>query len=243
MEEHLECDVYKEPFPHLIVKNFYNEEELELIWEELKFYTHPGKLLEAEGFGGVVGKTNSHAIVLNDLYNPNAIGVISNIVRIIQDNKKYFNDYVEKFSKIHDCCSGFVDWDQSTTKVRYYHDGEYYIPHRDTSYSWLLFSYFHKKPKKFTGGELFFPDYDYEVPCTNNSMIVFPGWVKHGVNKVSIEDSDYFDGWGRYAITSFFGCRDKKTNNKNDDDNKGEGLDFMQRIRVKGGIKTSPPPE
>ena len=23
-------------------------------------------------------------------------------------------------------------------------------------------------------------------------------------------DSDYFDGWGRYAITHFFGCKEKK---------------------------------
>ena len=36
-----------------------------------------------------------------------------------------------------------------------------------------------------------------------------PGWVEHGVSKVSIEDSDYFDGWGRYAITHFFGSKDK----------------------------------
>ena len=196
-------EIHKEPFPHIIINNLYTEEELRLIWRELEFYTHPGKLLEAEGFGGVVGKTNSHAIVLNDLYNPNAIGVISNIVRINQDNKKYFNDYVEKFSKIHDCCSGFVDWDQSTTKVRYYHDGEYYIPHRDTSYSWLLFSYFHKKPKKFTGGELFFPDYDYEYNCDHNSAILIPGWVKHGVKEVKIDNSDYYDGYGRYAVTLF----------------------------------------
>ena len=41
---------YKEPFPHLIVEDFYNEKELELIWEELNFYTKPGKLLEAKDY-------------------------------------------------------------------------------------------------------------------------------------------------------------------------------------------------
>ena len=65
---------------------------------------------------------------------------------------------------------------------------------------------FYKEPKKFEGGELYFPDYDYEVPCTNNSTIILPGWVKHGVKKVSIKDSDYYDGWGRYCISSFFCC-------------------------------------
>ena len=41
---------------------------------------------------------------------------------------------------------------------------------------------------------------------SNNSMIILPGWVKHGVKKVSIKDSDYYDGWGRYCISSFFCC-------------------------------------
>jgi len=39
---------------------------------------------------------------------------------------------------------------------------------------------------------------------------MFPGWVEHGVSKVSINDSDYFDGYGRYAITSFFGNKEKE---------------------------------
>ena len=37
--ETLEITLYANPFPLMVVDNFYNEEELELIWEELKFYT------------------------------------------------------------------------------------------------------------------------------------------------------------------------------------------------------------
>ena len=51
--------------------------------------------------------------------------------------------------------------------------------------------------------------FDMKISCDNNSMVIFPGWVEHGVRKVKINDSDYFDGWGRYAITSFFGCKEK----------------------------------
>ena len=90
------------------------------------------------------------------------------------------------------------------TKVRYYHDGEYYEPHTDKTINYLAFSYFYRKPKKFTGGELIFPKYDYTFDCQDNSTIIFPGWVQHGVNEVKIENSDYYDGYGRYAITSFF---------------------------------------
>ena len=45
--QELKVAAYDTPFPHIIVKDFYNEKELELIFEELRFYTHPGKLLEA----------------------------------------------------------------------------------------------------------------------------------------------------------------------------------------------------
>ena len=44
MSETIEASQFTEPFPHLILYDFYNQEELDLIWEELKFYTKPGKL-------------------------------------------------------------------------------------------------------------------------------------------------------------------------------------------------------
>ena len=96
------------------------------------------------------------------------------------------------------------------TKVRYYHDGEYYEPHTDLAFQFLSFSYFYREPKKFIGGEVYFPQYDYEYPCYNNSVIMFPGWVKHGVRTVKIDNSDYFEGKGRYCISSFFGFKDFK---------------------------------
>ena len=41
--------VLSEPFPHFTVENMYNEEELELIWEELNFLTKPHKFAK-EGY-------------------------------------------------------------------------------------------------------------------------------------------------------------------------------------------------
>tara|TARA_B100001250_G_scaffold290541_1_gene252308 strand:- start:103 stop:780 length:678 start_codon:yes stop_codon:yes gene_type:complete len=219
MPEELHCTVYQEPFPHLIVKNYYNEEELELIWEELKFYTKPGKLLEAKDFGGVVDATNSHAISLDALYidyskqdnnNSNVnYRLMSNILTV---SRKLFNSGIlDVFSDIHGCCSiaKYSNWD--INKIRYYHNGEYYEPHTDKAMQFLAFYYIHKEPKKFTGGEVYFPEYDYEFNCDNNSMIILPGWVQHGVREVKIEDSDYYDGWGRYAITTFFGNKFRKS--------------------------------
>ena len=197
---------YEEPFPHLIVENFYNEEELELLWEELNFFTKPGKLLEAKDYGGVVDRTNAYAVQLDGVFGNHR--QMSNILTI---NRKLFtSDALQVFGKIHDCCSIAKDCNHDITKLRYYHNNDYYEPHTDRPFQFLGFSYFYKEPKKFTGGELLFPKYDYTVSCENNSIIIMPGWVEHGVSKVSIEESDYYDGWGRYAITSFFSSIDKK---------------------------------
>ena len=49
--ETLEGIAFDKPFPHLIIENFYNKEELELVWEEFKFLTKPNKLLEAKDYG------------------------------------------------------------------------------------------------------------------------------------------------------------------------------------------------
>jgi len=197
----------KEPFPHLIVEDFYDEKELELIWEELNFYTKPGKLLEAKDYGGVKDRTNAKALALDLIYlnleNRSSNGInYRNISNILTVNRKLFtSNILNEYAKLHECCN--LKYDTDITKIRYYHNGEYYNPHKDYRYQTLIFSYFYKEPKKFSGGELFFPNHNYEYSCNNNSLIIFPAWVEHGVREVKIKDSDYYDGHGRYAITSF----------------------------------------
>ena len=46
----MKIKVLKDPFPHVIIENVYEEDELELIWDELKFFTRPGKLLPPEEY-------------------------------------------------------------------------------------------------------------------------------------------------------------------------------------------------
>ena len=221
MSKKLVCNAFEKPFPHLIVNDFYDDDELELIWEELKFYTKPGKLLKAEEFGGVVEKTNHRALQLDVLYKDEShldgcvnFRSISNILTL---NRKLFTSGIlDIFAEIHESCWIAPMCDYDITKVRYYHDKEYYEAHTDKSFQFLAFSYFYKEPKKFTGGELFFPRHNYELTCENNSIIILPGWVKHGVKEVKIEDSNYYDGWGRYAITSFFTNANHKMINESD---------------------------
>ena len=110
MKEQLEAELYCEPFPLMVINNFYNQQELDLIWKELDFYTAPDKLFTAENYGGVVGYTNAKAIVLDDLYKNyenNEKGVnFRNISNILTVNRKLFtSNALDIFAKIHDCLS------------------------------------------------------------------------------------------------------------------------------------------
>lgn len=190
------------PFPHLIIENMYNNGELELIWEELKFLTKPGKLQSPDNYGASYDDrlkkyhTNSKALDLDSLYS------IRNISNILSVNRKLFN-YDKTYSKLSPHYVKFLRKNYDITKLRYYHNDEYYSPHADIGYDTIACTYFYKQPKKFIGGELFFPEYNYEISCKNNSCIIFPAYFLHGVNNIKILDNDYYSGFGRYCMTQF----------------------------------------
>jgi len=191
------------PFPHLIVQNMYNDAELDLIWEELNFLTKPNKLLSPEIYGAVQNddgsySTTAKALTLDYEYHRREL---SNILTV---NRKLFTGgYLETFSKIAPHCRNANHADFDLTKVRYYQNGDHYDAHWDITFEYIAFSYFYKEPKCFDGGELFFPEYDYEFECKNNSMIIIPSYVYHGVKKIIMSESKNFTGNGRYCITQF----------------------------------------
>jgi len=195
----------KHPFPHLIVENMYDDEELELIWQEIEFLNKFKKLNPPEEYGaafsGTNYLTNSKALELDSVYFDRKI---SNILTV---NRKLFK-YKEIYYNLSPYHAKFLMANYDSTKIRYYCDGEYYSPHRDYLYDTLACTYFHKFPKKFTGGELFFPEYNYEIECKNNLCIIFPAYFVHEVKQIHISDNNYNSGFGRYCMSQFVDCRD-----------------------------------
>lgn len=190
-----------EPFPHLIIENIYDDEELELIWEELKFLNKHGKMLPPNLYGAashpITGKfaTKSLALELKKVYSNE---IFSNILQV---NKKILK-YAKEYSSLSPHYVKFLKSNIDFTKVRYYNMGEDYKPHSDYPYDVISCTYFHKEPKKFEGGELFFPEYNYEITCKNNMCVIFPPYFVHGVKKIIMENSNL--EFGRYCITQFF---------------------------------------
>ena len=193
-----------DPFPHVLIENFYNEKELSLIQEEIKFLSYPNKLYKPGIHHSSLALTESRALHLEKAYT---IPEISNILQITKKtlDDPFISTIVNKWPSL--LRLRYIDL--IITKVRYYHNGEGYKPHTDIGHEFLTFSYFHSLPKKFTGGELYFPQYNYEIECSNNTFILLPGYVEHGVKNVSIGDDDYWNGHGRYCISQFMGVKNR----------------------------------
>jgi len=181
------------PCPVVIIDDFYNNEELELIMHELNFLT-PEKLLPPELTGAASDddgrlKKENQGRFLDDLYTDRDV---SNILRL---NRKAFSPHIVNFLVgVHDLYLGYKYATKDNTLVSHYNDKNYYEPHRDQSLFTTL-SWFYNQPKPFTGGDLILTDYDKTIECKFNRMVFMYGSLKHEVTKVK--------GNGRYCISNF----------------------------------------
>lgn len=189
-----------DPFPHVIIDNFYTNYEYEMVLKELDFLFVEGKLLPPGKHHAPISTTTTHkALRLETVY---AMEEISNILFYSKKttNTVLVNTIIDKFPSFKQL-RGINKW---ITKVRYYFDGEGYLPHTDLPFSFLTFWYHYKEPKKYTGGELYFPEYgDYTVDCDNNRLVIVPSYVMHGVKQVNVSEKDYWSGSGRFCISQF----------------------------------------
>lgn len=195
------------PFPHLIVENMYENEELNLIWEELEFLTQNKLFQSPEIYGAAYDinlytgekeyKTNSKAITLDDLYKDR------NISNILNLNRKLFA-FKEIYYELSEYHSKFLHSNYDITRIRYYQNKDKYPPHLDVCFDTLACTYFYKEPQKFNGGQLFFPEHNgYEIDCKNNLCVIFPAYFVHAVQEVKMSDVDYDSGFGRYCMSQF----------------------------------------
>jgi len=168
-----------DPFPYTLIDDFYDQKELDGIWQELDFYSYPEKLDPSDKtfpaldmHGNALKKNNG--LQLDELYRDKRI--ISNILSI---NRK-----ILKLPVIKDNPSWFFHEmyaDLDFTLLSYYENGDYYKPHQDSGLVTIL-TWLHKgEEKKFSGGNFHFTDYDIEIEVKNNRVIIFPSMIWHAV--------------------------------------------------------------
>ena len=202
--EQLDVDLITLPFPHLIIRNTFNEQELKLIWRELEFLNSPLKLQRPDSNGTALDEltglplSNNFSLFLDEAFNRHEL---SDILRI---NKKIIDPGIANaFYKLSPLLGHITMVDKYSTMIRYYETGEYYRGHRDIA-RFTAISYFFKEPKYFTGGDLHFNDFEYTVNIENNMTILFVGSMIHSTTELVMTDhTERFSGYGKYAMTQF----------------------------------------
>lgn len=192
-----------EPFPHAIVEDFYSEEELAGIWKEINFLSSEVKFKPATDNGSSkdidpisgVPLTNHKAIHLDALYTDRTYSDI-----LLASDKILNPELINAVSGLHPLMGHLKHVNNSYTKLKYYGDGEYYGAHWDKA-RFTCVSYVYKEPKSFSGGNLLFNEYDYEVEIKNNTAVIFCGCIMHSSTPVKLETDVPYSG--KYTITKF----------------------------------------
>jgi Rps23 Pro-64 3,4-dihydroxylase Tpa1-like proline 4-hydroxylase len=191
------------PFPHLIIEEFYSENELNIIFNELKFLKT--KMLTPDKTGSARLKATGST---NNEYLKNSLGIfLDNFYAerkssdILELSKKIFcKEILEICSSMDLIMQYFSRTNADSTLVNYYGDGEYYKAHADSSVISCI-TVIHETPKNYSGGELIFPEYDYTLDIQNNQTIIFPSILLHEVSTVKLKNADEYSG--RFSITKF----------------------------------------
>jgi len=185
----------KEPFPHLIIEDFYSEDELKLIWQELNFLTSANKLLPANLNG--LSKANHLSIVLDQIYSNRSISDILTVNR-----KTLSKEILDDFVSLNPLLAHINLVNTDLTKIKYYENYNGYKKHQDSA-RFTALTYFYKEPKAFEGGDLHFNDFDYTIKLKNNMFVLFVGALWHESLPISLKQDGYITGKGKYTMTQF----------------------------------------
>jgi|LakMenEpi03Aug12_release.lakeMendotaPanAssembly.Ray.scaffolds.fasta_scaffold784457_1 Rps23 Pro-64 3,4-dihydroxylase Tpa1-like proline 4-hydroxylase len=181
----MKINVFTHPFEHVIIENYFEDNELKDIFCEL------------EAIFKFKEKTNSLHV-----WNKSARKQGSFLSNRIAFNISYFakdkNSITEKhFEKLFSLkiseylfkntyfCNFLKCVNDTGVVVGVYQEGDYYKPHYDTGIITAL-SHIWYEDYKFEGGELYFPDYNnYTLTPKNNNLIIFPSHITHGVKDIT----------------------------------------------------------
>lgn len=184
------------PFPHIIIDNYFTDEEYNLVWKEINFLEDKLKNSSDLNYlqeGPDKYLTNSTGLILDSVYYDRSV---SDILRICTDKLFYGNLY-ESVKDNNEYWGYLSHSNVDFTKLRKYTNHQGYQEHQDFWVNILVSTTLQKN--NFKGGELFFPRHNYEIPTENNKTIIFPGWVTHSIKPIISGE--------RYAITNYIHCR------------------------------------
>jgi len=193
----MKINLIQEPFGHLIVENFFSDEEYHDVWQEMQYISKRMR-----------PPNETHAAMSDGLYRKRGVGVFLHDFLIDQADSSIFRATRKIFMAYHDAVAGdfylsgmyryWCNFDTILTQM--YVNGDYYKPHWDSPVLTHI-TLMHKTPKQYTGGDFVFPQFNYIVPLENNQSILFPAFIMHEVTQVKTNSEEIEDG--RFTISNF----------------------------------------
>jgi hypothetical protein len=187
--------------PVAIIDNFYSNEELKLIYQELFFLNNELSKMYPPSMTGGAQEDNGEYLKNNIGISLDCAYSDRNISNILTLNRKLFHpDFIKSLEQSHIFFRYLRESNSDKTKVHYFGNGSYYKNHRD-GFVLTALSWFYKKPKKFLGGDLIIEN--IKIDCIENRMVIFPSILDHEVLIVKMKEEDEDQKNGRYCITQF----------------------------------------
>ena len=95
----MEIKNYNEPFPYIIIDDYYDKGELSLIWEELDFLCYPTKLRRATAQSGGAQTPEGTLLKLNYHSYLDGLYAFRDMSNILMVNRKLFGNQKEIYNQ------------------------------------------------------------------------------------------------------------------------------------------------
>ncbi len=199
----MKAEIIKEPYPYIVIDDFYDFDEYQMIWQELDFLTYERKMMLPKDSGSAHENgrllKNNRCIWMDDVYTDRKFS------NILQVNRKIFTD-----QRVKDCIkecgplyAHFHECDYDGTLLSYYDNSTKYESHKDKAlFSCLWWTY--RQPKVFSGGDLTLTDLEQNIELKDNRMVIFLSQFRHEVSEIKMHNNQpAFSGLGRFCLTNF----------------------------------------
>jgi hypothetical protein len=164
---------------YLVIDDFYNEQELKLVEEEILALRPYG--VSASYTGADRNKKTGYGLVLDDMF-----AKYRDRSKILNANRKLFsNEVFEKATKLNAFFGHLKYCDLDSTFLNYYTNGQEYKGHRDIA---TLSAVTFFEIGKFTGGDFYFSEQDKTVAFKHNRLVLFPSCIEHQALPITAED-------------------------------------------------------
>ena len=198
----------------IVIDNFYSDDQLKEIHDELVFLTKPSIMTDdidkLEAAIDVNGKflTTKSGVWVDHIFKD---WKYSSLIRCPMENfsKK---EVMEKIISYNSLFNLFYHCNCRNHLLSYYENAGYYSKHRDEAVFTVL-NYFHHEPKQYTGGDITLHSSGELKKATiesrNNRVVIIPSSTLHEVSTIEMT-SKKLSGEGRYCNSIFLTVQDSK---------------------------------